>query len=203
MGLTVPTDALLDAGTDQLVFVALGEGHFEPRQVKAGRRTDDDDRDLEGLKEGEEVATGAAFFLDSESQLRAAVQSYQAPRAAGAAPPDARDSRSTSHSARSRIRRERGQHARGHGARCRGQADRGRRRHRDVLHGGDADDEHAGDEEPGNVAARRRRRVPRHRGRVMMAGRWDVTVDVSRGRPAPWQQAVRRGGQIAQRRERR
>ena len=86
--LTVPTDAVLEAGTDQLVFVALGEGRFEPRPVKVGRRTREDVEITAGLKEGEQVATGAAFFLDSESQLRAAVQSYQAPpdQAAGAAP---------------------------------------------------------------------------------------------------------------------
>ena len=77
--LTVPTDAVLEAGTDQLVFVALGEGRFEPRPVKAGRRTREEIEITAGLKEGEQVATGAAFFLDSESQLRAAVQSYQAP----------------------------------------------------------------------------------------------------------------------------
>jgi len=78
-GLAVPTDAVLDAGKDQLVFVALGEGRFEPRPVKLGRRTREEIEITDGLKEGEEVATGAAFFLDSESQLRAAVQSYQAP----------------------------------------------------------------------------------------------------------------------------
>lgn len=77
--LTVPTDAVLEAGTDQLVFVALGEGRFEPRPVKVGRRTRDAIEITSGLEEGEQVATGAAFFLDSESQLRAAVQSYQAP----------------------------------------------------------------------------------------------------------------------------
>ena len=77
--LTVPTDAVLQAGADQLVFVALGEGRFEPRPVKVGRRTRDEIEIASGLKEGEQVATGAAFFLDSESQLRAAVQSYQAP----------------------------------------------------------------------------------------------------------------------------
>lgn len=76
--LTVPTDAVLEAGTDQLVFVALGEGRFEPRPVKLGRRTRDEVEITSGLNEGEQVATGAAFFLDSESQLRAAVQSYQA-----------------------------------------------------------------------------------------------------------------------------
>ena len=77
--ITVPTDAVLQAGTDQLVFVALGEGRFEPRPVKVGRRTRDEIEITSGLKEGDQVATGAAFFLDSESQLRAAVQSYQAP----------------------------------------------------------------------------------------------------------------------------
>jgi hypothetical protein len=37
-----------------------------------------------GLEEGEQVATGATFFLDSESQLRAGLQNYEAPaRASG------------------------------------------------------------------------------------------------------------------------
>ena len=77
--LTVPTDAVLEAGADQLVFVSLGDGRFEPRPVKVGRRSREEIEITSGLKEGEQVATGAAFFLDSESQLRAAVQSYQAP----------------------------------------------------------------------------------------------------------------------------
>ena len=77
-GLVVPPDAVLEAGRDQLVFVALGEGRFEPRPVTVGRRTRDEVEITSGLKDGEQVATGAAFFLDSESQLRAAVQSYEA-----------------------------------------------------------------------------------------------------------------------------
>ena len=36
---------------------------------------------LGGLQEGEEVATGAAFFLDSESQLRGSLQGFEAPQA--------------------------------------------------------------------------------------------------------------------------
>lgn len=79
--LTVPTDAVLEAGADQVVFVSLGDGRFEPRPVKVGRRTRDEVEITSGLKEGDQVAAGAAFFLDSESQLRAAVQSYQAPAA--------------------------------------------------------------------------------------------------------------------------
>ncbi|HEX6975393.1 MAG TPA: efflux RND transporter periplasmic adaptor subunit, partial [Vicinamibacterales bacterium] len=78
-GLSIPSDALLDSGTRQIVFLAQGDGYFEPRDVKAGQRIDGRVQILEGLKEGDEVVSGAAFFVDSESQLRAAVQGYQAP----------------------------------------------------------------------------------------------------------------------------
>lgn len=82
--LVVPTNALLDSGQEQIVFVAQGDGYFEPRRVKVGRRLDEAIEIVEGLKEGESVATGAAFFLDSESQLRSSLQAYETPPAAGA-----------------------------------------------------------------------------------------------------------------------
>ena len=85
-GLTVPTNAVLDSGTEQIAFVALGDGVFEPRKVKVGRRLGDSLQILDGLKEGEQVATGAAFFLDSESQLRASLQGYEGIPAAGRGP---------------------------------------------------------------------------------------------------------------------
>src|SRR5262249_42704354 len=78
-GLVVPTNAVLDSGTEQLVFVARGDGRFEPREVRVGRRLNDAVEILEGIREGEQVATGATFFLDSESQLRASLQGYEAP----------------------------------------------------------------------------------------------------------------------------
>jgi len=78
--LTVPADAVLDSGTDQVVFIALGDGYFEPRPVTAGRRIADAVEILDGLQEGDEVADGATFFLDSESQLRAAVRGFEAPQ---------------------------------------------------------------------------------------------------------------------------
>jgi RND family efflux transporter MFP subunit len=68
---TIPADALLDSGARQLVFVAEGDGYFEPRAVTAGLRLGDRVQVLDGLKPGEQVADGATFFLDSESQLRA------------------------------------------------------------------------------------------------------------------------------------
>jgi RND family efflux transporter MFP subunit len=84
-GLVVPTNAVLDSGTEQVTFVALGDGLFQPRKVKIGRRLGDATEILEGLKEGEQVATGAAFFLDSESQLHASLQGYEASAAPTAA----------------------------------------------------------------------------------------------------------------------
>ncbi len=86
VGLTIPADAVLDSGTRQLVFVAEGDGYFQPRDVKIGQRLGDKVQILEGLEEGEQVASGAAFFLDSESQLRASVQGFEpAPRIEGGA----------------------------------------------------------------------------------------------------------------------
>jgi len=89
MALTVPADAVLDSGQEQVVFVAQGDGMFEPRRVKVGRRVDDSAEILEGLRHGEQVATGAAFFLDSESQLRASVQGYEPTPASTASPASA------------------------------------------------------------------------------------------------------------------
>jgi hypothetical protein len=77
MAVHVPANAVLDSGRDQVVFVAEGEGRFAPRPVTVGLRVGDAVEILEGLREGEQVATGAAFFLDSESQLQAALQEYK------------------------------------------------------------------------------------------------------------------------------
>jgi hypothetical protein len=86
MAVAVPTNAVLDSGKEQIVFVAKGDGYFEPRKVKVGRRFGDQIQVLEGLKDGEQVATGATFFLDSESQLRASLQGYEAPAGTATSP---------------------------------------------------------------------------------------------------------------------
>jgi Cu(I)/Ag(I) efflux system membrane fusion protein len=72
----VPTSAVLDTGLKQHVFIALGQGRFEPREVKLGVYGDDNNyrEVLSGLQGGEEVVTSAQFLLDSESRFREAVQ---------------------------------------------------------------------------------------------------------------------------------
>jgi membrane fusion protein, copper/silver efflux system len=77
MALVVPVDAIVDDGTQQLVFIAEGDGYFTPRPITIGRRLGEAIEVLTGLREGEAVASGATFFLDSESQLRGALQNYQ------------------------------------------------------------------------------------------------------------------------------
>ena len=68
----VPREAVLDTGARQLVFLALPDGYFEPRQVKLGARLEERVVILEGLRPGETIVTSGAFLIDSESQLSAA-----------------------------------------------------------------------------------------------------------------------------------
>jgi Cu(I)/Ag(I) efflux system membrane fusion protein len=69
----VPQEALLDAGTEQIVFVALGDGYFEPRKVQLGARLDGRIIILFGLKPGERIVTSGNFLIDSESRLKSAM----------------------------------------------------------------------------------------------------------------------------------
>jgi membrane fusion protein, copper/silver efflux system len=71
--LVVPSDAILDSGERQLIFIHLGGGQLAWRTVKLGVRAGDWVEVLEGLKEDEHIVTSANFLLDSESQLKAAV----------------------------------------------------------------------------------------------------------------------------------
>jgi RND family efflux transporter MFP subunit len=73
-GVVIPGEAVLDTGEKQHVFLALGQGRFEPRQVKVGVRGNDGQvQVISGLKGGEEVVTSAQFLLDSESRFREAI----------------------------------------------------------------------------------------------------------------------------------
>ena len=70
----VPREAVIDTGTGQVAFVALGGGRFEPRDVRMGLSGDDDRvQILTGLTPGETVVTSGQFLLDVESQATAAI----------------------------------------------------------------------------------------------------------------------------------
>jgi Cu(I)/Ag(I) efflux system membrane fusion protein len=74
--LAVPESAVLDSGARQTVLVDKGEGRFEPREVKLGRRGRGLVEITEGLSEGEAVVTSANFLIDAESNLEAALKGF-------------------------------------------------------------------------------------------------------------------------------
>jgi multidrug efflux pump subunit AcrA (membrane-fusion protein) len=74
----VPAEAVLDTGDRQTVFVDLGNGYLEPRQVVVGERFGDRVTIARGLSPGERVVSSGTFLVDSESQLKAAAGSMGA-----------------------------------------------------------------------------------------------------------------------------
>ena len=71
----VPDLAVLRSGEHNTVFIARDNGTFEPRQVKLGVRSQGNYYEvLSGLAAGERVVISGQFMLDSESQLRDAIQ---------------------------------------------------------------------------------------------------------------------------------
>ena len=78
-GVTVPESAVIDTGERQVVFVSLGGGRFEPREVALGVRSEGRALVLSGVAAGEQVVVKANFLLDSESQLRALIAGASKP----------------------------------------------------------------------------------------------------------------------------
>jgi multidrug efflux pump subunit AcrA (membrane-fusion protein) len=85
--LTVPADAVLDAGDRQTVFVDRGNGYLEPRQVQVGQRLGNRIAISRGLNAGERVVASGTFLVDSESQLRSAIDTLSRTEPAAAVPP--------------------------------------------------------------------------------------------------------------------
>jgi Cu(I)/Ag(I) efflux system membrane fusion protein/cobalt-zinc-cadmium efflux system membrane fusion protein len=76
----VPSQSVLRTGERNVVVVALGDGRFEPRDVQLGAEGDGRVTVRSGLEAGTEVVTSAQFLIDSESNLREAVQKMIAER---------------------------------------------------------------------------------------------------------------------------
>jgi Cu(I)/Ag(I) efflux system membrane fusion protein len=68
--LAVPSEAVIDTGVRQIVYVDKGEGYFEPREVTTGLKVDELVEVTGGIKAGEKVASSANFLIDSEAQLK-------------------------------------------------------------------------------------------------------------------------------------
>ncbi|HEY8156434.1 MAG TPA: efflux RND transporter periplasmic adaptor subunit [Myxococcota bacterium] len=68
--LALPEEAVIDTGVRKVVFVEVSDGHFQPREVKLGRKGAAHYEVLGGLVAAEKVVVSAQFLLDSESRLR-------------------------------------------------------------------------------------------------------------------------------------
>ncbi|MCS3450527.1 MULTISPECIES: efflux RND transporter periplasmic adaptor subunit [Bradyrhizobium] len=74
--LTVADNSILDTGSRQSVLIDRGNGRFEPREVKLGRRGEGYVEIRDGLAEGDAVVTSATFLIDAESNLKAAIKGF-------------------------------------------------------------------------------------------------------------------------------
>ncbi|WP_027550601.1 efflux RND transporter periplasmic adaptor subunit [Bradyrhizobium sp. Cp5.3] len=74
--LAVAESAVLDTGSRQAVLIDKGQGRFEPREVKLGRRGDGYVEIRDGLAEGDAIVTSANFLIDAESNLKAALKGF-------------------------------------------------------------------------------------------------------------------------------
>jgi Cu(I)/Ag(I) efflux system membrane fusion protein/cobalt-zinc-cadmium efflux system membrane fusion protein len=74
----VPQSAVILSGERDILFVDLGEGRFEPREVTLGIRGEGDRvQILKGVAAGEDVVTQAQFLLDSESRIQEAIVKFR------------------------------------------------------------------------------------------------------------------------------
>jgi rubrerythrin len=79
----VPESAVLRSGAKNTVFVALAGGKFEARDVALGVAAENGmNQVMSGLNAGEHVVTSGQFLLDSESQLREAIEKMRGPTSA-------------------------------------------------------------------------------------------------------------------------
>jgi len=79
----VPESAVIHSGKHTHVIIDKGDGKFMPRPVTLGTLAEDYYQVLDGVMEGETVVTSANFFIDSESQLKAAISKIIEKKGAG------------------------------------------------------------------------------------------------------------------------
>ena len=71
----VPDSAVLRSGSKNTVFIALDGGKFEARDIALGLEAENGlIQVISGLSAGEHIVTSGQFLLDSESQLREAIE---------------------------------------------------------------------------------------------------------------------------------
>ena len=78
----VPSEAVLHSGERAVVIVERAKGIFEPREVTLGPEGGGYQEIRKGLEAGEKVVTSSQFLIDSESNLKAAINQLLGDRSA-------------------------------------------------------------------------------------------------------------------------
>jgi len=86
--LAIPEQAVIRSGERNIAVIEKGNGYFEPREVHLGVTAGGYVQVLHGLEAGEKVVTSAQFLIDSESNLKSAVQRLGAGHQHGQAAPE-------------------------------------------------------------------------------------------------------------------
>ena len=71
--LTVPTEAVIKTGTRSIVIVADDATHFRPAVIRVGAEHGGRSEILEGIQLGQTVVASGQFLIDSEANLRSAI----------------------------------------------------------------------------------------------------------------------------------
>jgi Cu(I)/Ag(I) efflux system membrane fusion protein len=74
--LLVPDSAVIYAGKRRVVFVDLGDGRLEPRDVELGLGNGDVHEVVSGLEPGEQVVVSGNFLVAAESRLKSALEQW-------------------------------------------------------------------------------------------------------------------------------
>ena len=74
--LVVPETAVIRSGKHNIVILSLGEGKFKPTEIRLGIYSDGYYEVLSGINENDVIVTTGEFMIDSESNLRAAINLF-------------------------------------------------------------------------------------------------------------------------------
>ena len=77
MSPVVPENSVIRSGMKNIVIISLGGGRFKPQEVQLGGYSDGYYQVLNGLTEGNTIVTSAQFLIDSESNLKAALNQFK------------------------------------------------------------------------------------------------------------------------------
>jgi len=84
----VPSEAVIRTGTRNVVITSPEKGRFLPREVTTGLEGEGLIQILKGLEKGETIVTSGQFLIDSESNLREAVNKMLEIQASGSSAKD-------------------------------------------------------------------------------------------------------------------